>query len=429
LLKNEVDLEIRKITKRNLLFGNLAYLPLTPIPAIGLLRAFFIANIPGTANFYNGLGGYVVQTLIILFALFGYWMISQMNCTSVVSYDDRLEIVNNMQQRRWFKPVLKNIVPKKLKVRRRVEMLLRGALSRKDVPYLYTSKALCSLVAFVFVLLILLIFTYTGKEYVYNSVATVSLLGSANIEAAYAKQLKSMDDEMLSLPALPRAHDVLVVVKGRFPLMTAMDQQEQVDRVQEKYATYHNTYFRWWFVLIAYLIAWVAWFAPELIVSMRRRIIMSEAEEDVLQMQTMLSILMYTNLDTLSVLWWLAKQSRIHKNALVFAYHEYPSDPEKALNRLKDKSPLPEFHSIVERLLSTVSQISLAEAFSELIAEREHMLAIREMVYEKVIGQRRALASPISRAPLIACALGYTLLPIALLAFAEFAKIYSQLMA
>jgi hypothetical protein len=428
LLKNEVDLEIRKVTKRNLLFGNLAYLPLAPIPVIGMLRAFFIANIPGTASFYNGLLGYITQTLVVLASLFGYWIISQMNCMTVVSYDDRSGIIENLMNRRWLKPIIKNVLPKKVGVRRKIETLLRGALSRKDIAYIYTSKMLISFITLIFVIGILFIFTYTGKEYVYNSVSTVSLLGSAQIEATYAAQLKRMDDEILEADRVPRDHDLLVMIKARFPAMSSMDQQEQVDRVIKKYETYHNTYFRWWYVLIAYGVASVTWFVPEMLIQLRRRTVLAEAEEDVLQMQTMLSILMYTNLDTLETLWWLGKQSRIHKAALVYAYHEYPSDPEKALNRLKDKSPLPEFHSIVERLLSTVSQITLAEAFSELISEREHMLSLREMVYEQTVHKRRSLASPLARASLIICVIGYALTPIILLAGMEFGKIYQQLM-
>jgi hypothetical protein len=428
LLKNEVDLEIRKIIRRDLLFGSLAYLPLAPIPLLGVLRAFFIANIPGTASFYNGLLGYILQTLIVLASLAGYWGISQMTGVNVVSYDDRSEFIRKLMLHRVVKRTVKNILPKKARVRRQVDGLLRGALSRKDITYIYTSKIFSGLVTFVFVIVVLFIFTYTGKEYIYNSVATVSIVGSKQIEAKYAEQLKTMDDEILARTSVPREHDVRLIVQSRFSQMSAMDQEEQVERVIKKYTSYHGTYFRWWFVLIAYGLAGGMWFVPEVLISFRKRLIVQEAEEDVLQMQTMLSILMYTNLGTLDVLYWLGKQSRIHKAAFVFAYHEYPSDPEMALNRLKDKSLLPEFHSIVERLLSTVSQITLAEAFSELVAEREHMLSIREMMYEKVISARRRMASPLSRASLMICVVGYVLLPIALLAITEFIKLYHELM-
>ena len=85
------------------------------------------------------------------------------------------------------------------------------------------------------------------------------------------------------------------------------------------------------------------WFAPGIMLDLRKKMVRAEEEEDVLQLQTMLAILRYTSLDTMEALYWLARQSRIYQTAIYFAYHEYPSDPELALNRLRDKSSLPEF--------------------------------------------------------------------------------------
>lgn len=104
---------------------------------------------------------------------------------------------------------------------------------------------------------------------------------------------------------------------------------------------------------------------------------------------------------TMEALYWLARQSRIYQTAIYFAYHEYPSDPELALNRLKDKSSLPEFQQICERLLSTISQVTIREAFSDLESERDQMLSIREMVQNNALERKRRQCSPISRAPLL----------------------------
>ena len=83
---------------------------------------------------------------------------------------------------------------------------------------------------------------------------------------------------------------------------------------------------------------------------------------DVLQLQTVIAVLMDTNLDTLSVLGWLAQASDIHKDILQFCYHEYVRWPEHAIQRLQLKSASAEFSSMCEKLLTTISQVSLAEA-------------------------------------------------------------------
>lgn len=103
-----------------------------------------------------------------------------------------------------------------------------------------------------------------------------------------------------------------------------MDLKDQCTRIIQKYNNYHNLRFHWWYVLIAYGIGVFGWFAPGIMLDLRKKMVRAEEEEDVLQLQTMLAILRYTSLDTMEALYWLARQSRIYQTAIYFAYHEYP---------------------------------------------------------------------------------------------------------
>lgn len=145
-------------------------------------------------------------------------------------------------------------------------------------------------------------------------------------------------------------------------------------------------------------------------------------------MQTLIAILMYTNLDTLDVLHWLEMNSTVHKSALLYSYIEYPSDPEKALNRLKAKSSVPEFHQLCEKLLSTVYEINLHDAFPDLINQREHIMKQRETLQLNAIDVKRRWASYAAMAPLVVLVVGYVLGPIGLVAIQEFTKTMGQLM-
>ena len=152
----------------------------------------------------------------------------------------------------------------------------------------------------------------------------------------------------------------------------------------------------------------------------------TEAEEDVLQMQTVIASLMDTSLDTLSVLYWLEKNSSVHQDALLFAINEYPSDPELALERLKSKSTVAEFHHMCDKHITTIHQTSIKEAFADLITERTHIMRIREMVQENTIESKRVIASPLSLAPIFALAIMHILAPVGILGFAEFTKVFQQ---
>ena len=144
-------------------------------------------------------------------------------------------------------------------------------------------------------------------------------------------------------------------------------------------------------------------------------------------MQTLIAILMYTPLDTLDTLYWLERNSIVHKDVLLYAYHEYPSDAEKAQTRFKSKSAVPEFHQMCDKLISTISEVSLKDAFPDLIRQREHTIKMRETIQSNAIQKKRRLASPISLTPLVILVLGHVIAPIGILGYQEFVNTISNI--
>ena len=125
---------------------------------------------------------------------------------------------------------------------------------------------------------------------------------------------------------------------------------------------------------------------------------------------------MDTNLDTLSVIYWLAKSSDIHKDILTYCYHEYTRDPLYALQHLKSNSAIPEFSSMCDKLITTIHQVTLAEAFEDLIAERDNTMKVREVVQLEALKTKRNLAGPIATAPMMVWMVAVFILPIGIVA-------------
>jgi hypothetical protein len=229
-----------------------------------------------------------------------------------------------------------------------------------------------------------------------------------------------MDAAFMAMGKLPSDQIIKENIGAVLPKLSQFDQLEQVDRVKKKFVSYKGYTFHWWFVLIAYACGIAGWFVPELQLKLRAFLVKTEAEEDVLQLQTIITMLRDTNVDTLDVLYWLERNSVIHKDALLYAYHEYPSDPEKALNRLKSKSTIPDFLSICDKLINTIYQVSLAEAFSNLVTQRNHVMKIREMVQKESIKKKRRIASPLAMAALIVLVIMLVIAPIGILGYQQF---------
>lgn len=426
MMADEVNLEIRRISLQKAKFGMLEYLPIAPLFAIGVIERFFTSIIPGTTVIYHGLIGYIARAVILLSSIIGYTVIVKVNSAVSVKKDDRIAIVVRLLRKGWVSRIVKEIQPKKQIKRLRKLRLIKGAQSMTDLNHLYASKILIAFAAFAMSLVCMYFAVNLGKQFVYANVREVSLVGGEKLDAEGIAIRKQMDKKYLSMPQLPTDNQTKEYVKALLPKLPPFDQDAQVKRLKEKYKTYYNTYFRWWMVLIAFGIGALAFRIPELMLRGRAWLLKTESEEDVLQLQTIISILMNTSTDTLETLYWLEKQSRVHKNALLDAYHEYPSNPDLALNRLKTKGVVPGFKRMVDKLLLTVHQITLGEAFSDLVTERDHVMRIREISQNSTLSKKRTFVSPLSMAPLVLTAVLYILVPLGVLGFKEFAEALSQ---
>lgn len=426
LIKDEVDLEVRKNTMIHIKFNMLEYIPLVPIFCVSIVQNFFMSNIPGTSVLYNGLLGYISRLSIVLFTLIGYYVITNINSEQYVRSNDRLEIVDNLLTKRWYKRIVRNVMSKSAKTIVSINKKIRGSLSSKDPEYIYAEKILFSTIIFVLALLSSVVMVISARQFIYQNTKSLSLVGGVVYSQEEYERLYKYDCEIMARKVLETDDIMAAQLKEVLPKATEFTRLEEVSRIKLKYEKYHNTYYRWWYVLICYAVGICGWFIPELLLKFRQYMVKAEAEEDVLQMQTIIASVMDTSLDTLSVLYWLEKNSSVHKDALRFCYHEYPADPELALNRLKSKSTVAEFHHMCDRFITTIHQISIKEAFATLITDRAHILRIREMVQEEMINSKRTIASPLALAPIIALAVMHILAPIGILGFAEFTKAFAQ---
>lgn len=420
MMSAEVQMEIQKISLQKATFGVLEYLPLAPLAALKIIETFFSGVIPGTSIIYNGAIGYISRTIIVMTSILGYMVITRINSAVIVKKDDRSGIVMTLLQFDGFRKLAEVFKPKKLRKIGRKNRLLKNSLSMTDLTHMYGAKILYAAVAFMLSMFFMFFSVELGRDFIYENVREVSLVAGEELDTQGMEIRRKMDEIYLNYPEVLSHKKTLTFVDNYLPGLSEFDRQAQVQRLITKYNSYHNTYFKWWMLLICYIFGWLAWLMPEVLLRGRAWLLKTEAEEDVLQLQTIITILMNTSVDTMDTLFWLERQSRVHKNALFDAYHEYPSDPDLALNRLKARAFLPEFKRMIDKLILTIHQISLAEAFSDLISEREHVLRLREISQRSILKKKRAFASPLAMTPVALTAILYLLVPLGILGFKEF---------
>lgn len=436
LIKDEVDMEVRRQINQRLMFSALDKLPFVPLILYPPLKIFYVNMISATASVFDSSIGYVIKLIVVVSCFVCYYVLSTINNASVARTDDRLMFIQKLMYHTPIQKFARTLVTKKYRVRDKVTKQLKNCLSSKTIDYLYLEKFVYGVALFFISIVFSIIILFSARQATYNSLEASTMSVSLTYTNEQKNQTMEYDSQVLAIPDLDFDDDKVKQemteqmtdkFESIFPKASSVEIEAQVDRLISKYETYHGLHFKWWFAFIYIAVSLIGWKVPELLLKLRATLVQSEAEMDVLQLQTVIAILMDTPLDTLSVIYWLAKSSDIHKGILTYCYHEYVRDPKEALEHLKDQSVITEFTAMCDKLMTTIYQVTLAEAFEDLIGERQNMMKVREVVQLEALKSKRNIAGPVATAPMMVWMVAVFILPIAIVAARSAISMLGQL--
>jgi hypothetical protein len=420
LMTSDVNSEIQRLALTWQKFHGLIYLPLLPIIGTPITQMFLKSAMPGTAVIYDGMAGFICNFVTLLLTALSFHIVASMSKSSTVSEDDRIPAITSAYERHpGLRRFILRISPKNAARRAQVRKQ-DEALSRKT-PELMTLERVAFLGAGVIVGVLLLIVSLTaGRNYLLHSTQNMGIVKDTSLDEFDVDTVLALDNAYLRRDVPWTDEEMSARINAALPGLTSMDVGEQIKRLKDKEAALKQTELQWWHLWL--VIGFAVGFSciPLLLRAMRKWSARSAAEEDFLQIQSLMAIIMSMGVDTLDALEQLCTNSRIHRVSLLYAYHSYPAHPDKELERLRSKVTLPEFKRFIEKLKLTVSDLSLAEAFSDLLLERDHMVRMREMAMMAALDKRRHLAGMLAQLPLGAMVLLEMLVPIAYLGVKEF---------
>lgn len=419
MLSSDVNSEVQRLVTLKAKFGLIEYLPLAPIFVINFIENYFMGIMPGTALIYNGVLGYLGRTLTLLACIVSYKIVSSINSAAPIKEDDRSSWSIRLLEKESWRQFIYNITPKNAKGKK-IEKNLKSALSRKGVDHLYTEKVVWGAVSFVVAIIVTVSMISLGRDFTLNSTQQLSLVATNEMDGFTREQILELDYSYFNRDREWTDEEFREQVKAAMPSLTDLQVLDQVKRIKDKESALLKAYFNWYYMVIIIGISCICWTVPNLGIYLRRNLVRTEAEDDFLQLQTLMAILMNTDIDTLDALWQLTQHSRIHKGMLMYAYHSFPSNPEKEIVRLQSKTPIIEFKRFIGKMSLTISDLSLAEAYSDLKIERDHMLRVREITMYATIDRKRGMCGPISMAPIGFLVVFELLIPLGYLGFNEF---------
>lgn len=418
LLIGDINQEIQTITYRKLKFGFIEYMPLVVLPAIPICTSFLTSTMPGVALVYNGIIGQIIQTIVVFASIMCYSIVSRINCNVPMKEDDRSGYIERLLDNKRFYRIIYTLTPKNKK-RMLLDRKLKLAISKMSIEHFYAKKLVYFFGVIVLAFMTIFLSLSISKDFLEHSTQQLSLIASDNTPAYDREKMKEMDALYMANPEGFNEEQAATLVRSHLPLLTDLQIYEQVTRMKTKAKNLENAYFKWYFTLIAFALGFFGWIAPDRSLKMRRTIVVTEAQEDFLQLQTLTSILMNTNIDTLDLLYQFSRNSRIHKDMFIYAALGYPSNPELEISRLQSKTPIYEFKRFLGKLQLTINELSMREAFDSLLLEREHIVKMREMSTRASINKKRSMAGKLAMLPLAGLVIGIFLFPIGYLGALE----------
>ena len=424
-MSTDINNELSRMKYQKMRFGKLEYLALIPVVGIKIIEKFFVGIMPGTAVIYQGSTGYLIRIGTLALSIVVYTIIAKINTTQSIKEDDRIyafcALIKNSKFIRHF---VYDWCPKndKKQSRMKVQNKLNKALSKKGVEEFYLEKVTYGIAIFFISIFAMLCAIQMGKQHMLGSTQSLSLVDMELSIKVDKQDMLDMDNEYIKMRESGKEFkndEAYNFVQKYMPGLSDMETQDQQKRLESKYNTIAKAYFHWWMIIICFVLAVVGYNLPNMLLKLRRWLVVNEAEDDFLQLQTLMSIIMNTDGDTLDALEQMSEMSKIHQEMLLYCYHSYPSNPDKELWILEQKTPIMEFKRFIGKMRLSVSDLSLKEVFADLMLERDYIQEQRDIKMRQAIDKKRTLCGMLSKAPMGIMVAGEFLFPIGYLGATE----------
>ena len=423
---NDVYLEILKKDKINYMFRSLTGIAIAPIFFIQIVESWAVSNFPALINFYSSSFGFIVQAILMVSIFLAYFLLKVIKEDANEIKFDRI-VTQKWQDRAYKIPVVRFIVDgfmpaEHTKKYMKLSDRIKSTNSFLTMQWFYINKFMYALVAFVAMFILLINIHMIDLNSIYNDISeefiglgTLSAEDQAAAEAMNAQD-KVVVDTLKDEKNITRDDVKYALQKEAGGQVTDSD----VDRVMEKIEGVKNNFLKFWEVIIALLVAWIAYFVPNITLFIKNKIRALEKEDEVMQFQSIILMLMYIErVDVQTILEWLERYSYAYKEPISTALNNYEAGAVEALEDLKDAVPQKDFKRIIEALISAVERIPIKDAFDELETERSFQYERRKDTNERIIQKKTSMGKAIGFTPLIILVAGYFVGPLLLVSIMQ----------
>ena len=429
----DIYLEILKQDKINYMFRSLNIIAVVPLVCIKPLQAWAESNFPALSNFYNSSFGFIMQSLIIISIFVSYLMLRIVKEDSEQIKFDRVASVK--WQDKLYKITIVKLVVDAFKSRphtkknRKETMLIKNTNSYLTIEWLYVNKITAAVVTFILALILMFNITRIDVKATYNKISDEFLsFGQLTEQQEQAAQaINDRDKTYIDKYKNKNVTKEQLEMEFADPVTGKADADE-VTRVYDKIQTVKNSYIKFWQVLTSFVLAFIAYYVPSIILFIRNKIREMEKENEIMQFQSIILMLMYIDrIDVQTILEWLCRFSYAFKEPIATCLNNYESGAYEALEELKEDVPYKDFQRIIEQLQSAVERIPIRDAFDELETERAFFHERRKEGNERLIKKKTTIGKVLGFTPMVLLIGGYLVAPLMIVSIMQMMSYFTKM--
>ena len=429
----DIYLEILKQDKINYMFRSLNIIAVVPLVCIKPLQAWAESNFPALSNFYNSSFGFIMQSLIIISIFVSYLMLRIVKEDSEQIKFDRVASVK--WQDKLYKITLVKLVVDAFKSKphtkknRRETALIKNTNSYLTIEWLYVNKITAAVVTFILALILMFNITRIDIRATYNIISD-EFLSFGQLTEQQEKAAQAINDRDKTYIDKYKKQNV---TKEQLEMeftdpVTGKADADEVARVYDKIQTVKNSYIKFWQVLTSFILAFIAYYVPSIMLFIRNKIREMEKENEIMQFQSIILMLMYIDrIDVQTILEWLCRFSYAFKEPIATCLNNYEAGAYEALEDLKEAVPYKDFQRIVEQLQSAVERIPVRDAFDELETERAFFHERRKEGNERLIKKKTALGKVLGFTPMVLLIGGYLVAPLMIVSIMQMMSYFTKM--
>ena len=443
-ITQEMQLEILKRDKLDYTFQSLSLISIVPMLALEPIKNWSMSQFSFTQSFYAGKNGMLVQILVLVITFVCYILTRKLKDNGSTAQNTK-NTENPWQEKLYRIPIFKKFfdlfIPKDgTKEYRKIRKDMKDSATKDKIQWIYINRiVLCVVTFIVSLVLIIQLHRITINNVYTDPTVTYNIIGQmTEKDTKTATELTESDNDYLYYYRGDTTIDEAKIqddmkdcrINKTYENSSDDEIASAAERVYGKLQQVNSENLKWFELLIAMVLAIIAYMAPIWLLKFQAKMRQLEMEDEVMQFQTIILMLMrIERVNVEMILEWLERYANIFKEPISKCVNNYESGPWEALEELKDEVSFQQLIILVESLQAAVEKIPICDAFDELDTERDYYQAKRKESNERLISRKGMIGKAIGFAPMIVLFVGYLIIPLVFIGLTSMTSSFDSMTA